>query len=289
MTDTKNAINPEFVERYQRLYEADPKSRLFAPLAEAYRKMGMLNEALEIAQSGVGYHPEFAGGRVALGRVLYDLELLEDASKELKKAVELAPENILAHQILADCYLKLKQPKEALKAYKMLLFLSPENEKAQKAVKRLESVTADEYDSEVFAMKPLKEAVKSWSDLDLDFSGDSTSTASIAAKEKTPQKQKFLDRVLSLADAYIVRNDVDRALETLQESERLLGPDPEIIKRLRLLHNRQLDQMTIPRPQSAKPDQIPNREEQLRTEKIEFLQDLLGRIKRKSEEFNIQK
>src|SRR6185312_9107047 len=92
-------INPEFVERYQRLYEADPKSRIFAPLAEAYRKMGLLNEARDVAESGVANHPDFPGGRVALGRVLNDLGLIEEAVRELKKAAELAPENILAQQI----------------------------------------------------------------------------------------------------------------------------------------------------------------------------------------------
>ena len=58
--------NPEFIERYQKLYEEDPKSRIFAPLAEAYRKMGLINEALELAQNGVKIHPQFSGGRVAL-------------------------------------------------------------------------------------------------------------------------------------------------------------------------------------------------------------------------------
>ena len=286
-------INAEFIERYQRLYEADPKSRIFAPLAEAYRKMGMLKEAREVAESGVSYNPEFAGGRVALGRILYDLNQLEAASCELKKAMELAPENILAQQILAECYLKLKKPKDALKSYKMLLFLNPENEKAQKAVKRLESLTADEYEEEVFAMKPLKEAVRSWSEFDLNFqeadAGAGRGPASVGTDAKpnvAPQKQRFLDRVLSLADAYIVRNDAERAIETLQEAERLLGPDPEIIKRLRLLHNRQLDQVSNPRPQTATIDKIPSREEQIQSEKIEFLQELLSRIKRVAKERN---
>ncbi len=282
-------INAEFVERYQQLYEADPKSRIFAPLAEAYRKMGMLKEAREVAEAGVGHNPQFAGGRVALGRILYDLGLNKDAARELKKAAELAPENVLAHQILAECYLKLKLPKDALKAYKMLLFLSPDNEKAQNAVKRLESLTADEYEDDVFAMKPLKEAVQSWSDFELDFSGSSDGSIEHATQTAGPKKQKFLDRVLSLADAYIVRNDADRAIETLQEAERLLGPDPEIVKRLRLLHNRQLDQVPQPRPQAATVEKVTSREEQVHTEKIEFLQELLTRIKRKTKDNEIQK
>jgi hypothetical protein len=32
----------ELLERYQILLEKDPRSQVFAPLAEAYRKMGLL-------------------------------------------------------------------------------------------------------------------------------------------------------------------------------------------------------------------------------------------------------
>jgi tetratricopeptide (TPR) repeat protein len=270
-------INPDFIERYQRMYETDPNSRIFAPLSEAYRKMGLMKEARELAESGVRLHPDFAGGRVALGRIYHDLGMLNEAAAELKTASELSPENILAHQILAECFLKLKRPKDALKAYKMLLFLSPDNDKAIKAVKRLESLTADEYEDEVFSMKPLKEAVKTWADLDLDFDGEPAKT-----KQADVPKQRFLDRVLSLSDAYIVRNDIDRALETLQEAERLLGPDPEIVKRLRLLHNRQLDQITHSRPQATVAPSVPARDQVVYEEKIEFLQDLLARIKSKA-------
>ena len=38
-------VNPEFVERYQLELARDPRSRVFAALSEAYRKMGLLDEA----------------------------------------------------------------------------------------------------------------------------------------------------------------------------------------------------------------------------------------------------
>ena len=43
-----NPVNPEFVERFQIMYQKDPNSRVFAPLAECYRKMGLLDEALRL-------------------------------------------------------------------------------------------------------------------------------------------------------------------------------------------------------------------------------------------------
>jgi tetratricopeptide (TPR) repeat protein len=265
-------INPEFIERYQKLYEQDPNSKVFAPLAEAYRKMGLIKEALELAKDGTKKHPHFPGGRVALGRIYIELDQLKEAEKELRTATELSPENILAHQILAETLLKLKRPKEALRAYKMLLFLSPDNEKALNAVKKLESLTADEYEDDLFAMQPLKEAVKNWEEIQIDFAQPGLPTS--------PQEKnnKFLERVISLADAYIVRNDIDRAVDALNETERLWGPQPEVTKRLKLIHHRQID--NIPHPKSTAEIQAPpSREVQALDGKIEFLQDLLAQIK----------
>ena len=63
--------NPQ-IYHYLRRYQEDPRSRVFAPLAEAYRKAGLLDEAIEIARDGVRVHPHFVGGKVALARALFD-------------------------------------------------------------------------------------------------------------------------------------------------------------------------------------------------------------------------
>ncbi|OFZ19939.1 MAG: hypothetical protein A2Z20_07805 [Bdellovibrionales bacterium RBG_16_40_8] len=267
-------IDTEFIERYQKLYEQDPKSKVFAPLAEAYRKIGMLKEALEVAEKGVKHHPDFPGGRVALGRIYMDSQDFKSAEKEFRKASELSPENILAHQLLAETYLNLRRTKDALKAYKMLLFLSPGNDRAQKAVKKLEALTADEYEDEIFTMKPIKEAVKEWENLFIESTPLEKESQTSAKEEK---KLKFLDRILSVADAFIVRNDIDRALDDLQEAERLVGPHPEIVKRLKLIHKRQLD--TIAHPQSSAELFTPKKRPSPLDEQIDFLQDLLQKIK----------
>src|SRR6516164_6364647 len=99
------------MERYQILLEKDPKSQVFAPLAEAYRKIGLIEEAFRICVRGVQFHPNFAGGRLALAKVLMDRDSPEGALKELEKAVELSPENILAHQLLGELHLGQKNAK----------------------------------------------------------------------------------------------------------------------------------------------------------------------------------
>ena len=224
-----STINPDFVERYQLLYEKDPTSRIFAPLAEAYRRMGLLEEALRICEKGVHKHPNFPSGRVAYAKVLLDAGRTEAAIEHLQRATELSPENILAHNLLGDCLIKAKKRKEALKAFKMVLFLNPQDEKARSLVQKLESLTADEFEEESFAL--------------VKISG--TSPLEKALEEKLPatrrepvSKVKQLERHLSLTDAFIVRNDMDRALETLAVAENQLGRHPEIDRRRRLLETR---------------------------------------------------
>jgi len=273
-------INPEFIERYQLLYEQNPKSKIFAPLAEAYRKMGLLKEALEVAESGVSIHPDFAGGHVVLGKILLDLNKVDLATKALRKAAELAPENILAQATLGELLLKQKDPKGALRAYKMLLFLQPENKKARKAVRKLESLTADEYDKDVFTMRPLKEAVKDWKGVGEEkLTPLEPQSETQVNKGVEVKKIKSLERLVSLADAFLARNDMDRAKETMEEAERQFGQHPEITKRFRLLshhHVNPVSENSSTGNQQASP--IPSRAQQAEDTRVRFLKELLSHV-----------
>ncbi len=221
------SISREFIERYQSEYDKNPNSRLFAPLAEAYRKMGQLEEAQNLCKKGTQVHANFASGRLAYGKVLLDLQKIEEAYDQLKKATELAPDNVLAFHLLAEVCLKLKRPREALQAFKMLLFLHPEDDRAQKAVKKWEFLGAQDFSDDSFERITAQTQKES---LELV----------VQRRPKilplTPQKE--LDHALSLADALTIRNDLERALEVLIEAQLRLGKVPEIEKRLELLKRR---------------------------------------------------
>jgi tetratricopeptide (TPR) repeat protein len=206
-------VNPQFLERYQQEYQKDPRSRVFAPLAEGYRKLGLLDEALKIAQAGVKIHPNFASGRVALAKILIDLNQDEAASHQLQAAVKISPDNLLANSLLGETWLKLRRPKEALKSFKMVLFIDPSNEHALAAVKKWEFLTADEYGDEAF------DEVR-------------------ATKVTSPNRQREIDRAISLADAFTIRNEPDRAYDILHSAHKRLGDDGELNSRLDRLRKR---------------------------------------------------
>lgn len=128
---------------YLKKYQADPTSRVFAPLAEAYRKAGLLEEAIDIAREGLKIHPGFTGGRVALARALFDQKKYSEVISELGQVVQDAPDNLVAQRLLAESYLIEGRVAEALSAYKMLLFFSPADAETAKIVQELE---ADAYE-----------------------------------------------------------------------------------------------------------------------------------------------
>jgi tetratricopeptide (TPR) repeat protein len=252
-----SGINTEFVERYQLEYEKNPKSKVFAPLAEAYRKMGLFDEALNICRRGVMMHPDFSSGRVAFAKVLIDRKQYSAAIDQLVKAIDLSPDNLLAHSLIGESWLALRNPKEALKAFKMVLFLNPGDTRAQEIVRKWEFLSAEDFDDEAFAMKPLfrpetQALLPPLNDhrqddqrLDDQRSGHSQSSARLT------RHHRELERALSVADAFTIRGEQNNAAEFLNSAIQQLGSHPELYNRRRLLGENNSRPNIQPDPQSS--------------------------------------
>lgn len=67
MPEGEIKLRPEIETLSQKL-ETDPKSKVFAQLADAYRKSNMIDEAIEIAKKGLEIHPNYgAADRKSVG------------------------------------------------------------------------------------------------------------------------------------------------------------------------------------------------------------------------------
>jgi tetratricopeptide (TPR) repeat protein len=75
---------PPYFREYLRRFKEDPTSRVFAPLAEAYRRLGRVEEAIEIALEGLEHHPDFHGGRVTLAKCYIDKKKYSEAKAALE-------------------------------------------------------------------------------------------------------------------------------------------------------------------------------------------------------------
>ncbi len=134
-------MNPKFqplIYQYLKKFQEDPSSRVFAPLTEAYRKAGLVDEAIQIAREGLEHHPRFMGGKVALARALFDKKLYQDVIEELSPMVNDVPDNLIAQRLLAESYLFQGRLAESLSSYKILLFFAPNDSEVAKMVQELE-------------------------------------------------------------------------------------------------------------------------------------------------------
>jgi len=129
--------NPKIEELRGRL-KADPKSRIFYPLAEELRKVSQFAESEQVLHTGLANHPTYLSAWVSLGRVLRELGRNDEAVEALTRALQLDPGNVVAARILADAYLALGEKVEAIKKYKLVHALLPSDEELEATIERLE-------------------------------------------------------------------------------------------------------------------------------------------------------
>lgn len=131
------------IEKLQKKLDKDPNSLVFSQLAEEHRKEGNLEDALRILNTGLERHPNYWSARVALGRVHHQMGNIPSAREELEKAVQAAPDNLVANRLLGDIYMSLQLPQDALKRYRIVHMLAPKDQDLATVIKRLEAETAE--------------------------------------------------------------------------------------------------------------------------------------------------
>ena len=118
------------IDRYEGLLGKDPRSRAFAPLAEAYRRLGLYDRAFEVLRRGVRHHPSWLPGFLGLARCYYDLGCYDSAHLALRPFVGGGGDNLALLRLLARTYGKLGMEEEAGEAWERLRFLSPRDREA---------------------------------------------------------------------------------------------------------------------------------------------------------------
>lgn len=124
--------------KYTLQYKKKPKSRVFAPLAETYRKLGMYDEALKILREGMKQHPAYTMGYIVLSHVYYDLQNYELAYNTIRPFVTDNLENITLQKLFAKICINLGYLEEALQTFKYLLLINPRDQYVSEQVKLLE-------------------------------------------------------------------------------------------------------------------------------------------------------
>ncbi len=196
------------IEDLKKKLSQNPDSLIFVPLADAYRKAGMLDEAIEVCKTGLEKHPMYTSARVVLGRIYNEKNMLDEAITELKKVESTDIDNIMVHAMLGDVYLKKKIYAEAIEQFQRVLSLNPEDfetqEKLQKALSARQDTGGKEEEGEEKSASGEKEE----------------------EPEKKEKKGPDIQKAMKAAGLYTKKEEFDKAIEIYKE---ILDTDPENI------------------------------------------------------------
>lgn len=142
--DKIQLLSPLFL-KYQTEYEKNPRSRVFAPLAETYRKLGMTDKAMEILAQGIRFHPTYVMGYLGLAFCYFDVRQYNLAYTTLRPLVDSNRDNIRLQKLFADICLELNHKEEALETFKYLLFINPRDKEVAVQVTMLENLIESQY------------------------------------------------------------------------------------------------------------------------------------------------
>src|SRR5512143_3141430 len=117
----------------------DPKSKLFVPLAEEYKKSGDLEMAVHVLTEGLKNNPGYVTARSFLGRLLFEMGDVNAARREFEEVVKAVPDNLLAQKKLGDLHALSGNKTEALKYYKTARSLNPADAEIAALVAELEA------------------------------------------------------------------------------------------------------------------------------------------------------
>lgn len=113
----------ELFERYRQA----PESFVFVPLADACRKMGRIDEALEICEGGIQRHPEYPSGHVVKGKCLFDKGDRDGARDVFERVLMLDENNLVALKYLGTIEADSGDLTAAERRFRHILSLDPEN------------------------------------------------------------------------------------------------------------------------------------------------------------------
>ncbi len=124
------------IEKLEKRWAENPKGRNFAPLADAYRKAGELDRAIELCKAGLERHPDYVSAHIVYGRCLIDQKNDTGASEVFRKVLTLDPENVLGLRMLGEIAARGGRHDEVVEWLTRLLAADPMNGDAAEALSR---------------------------------------------------------------------------------------------------------------------------------------------------------
>ena len=168
------------LSKYLKSYEENPNSRVFAPLAESYRRLGMCREALQVLKKGLALHPGHLMAQVVLAHVYYDTQKYTQALKILDPLVPDNLEHYALQKLYANTSLKMGLEEEALEGWKNVLFLNPKDQEAISAVEQITAASKAPQDNRSTQGEAREGPLREWVQVDFSKKKNMTTLSSPA-------------------------------------------------------------------------------------------------------------
>lgn len=114
------------VAKLKEVYLSGKNPLAYIPYADALRRSGALNLALEICREGLQGDSYSVTGRTLLGKILYDMGRYDEALEELGYVLQFARDAFGANLLMARIMVKKMEFNEALDIVRNLKMLNPE-------------------------------------------------------------------------------------------------------------------------------------------------------------------
>jgi len=101
------------IKRYEERLMRDPSSLAFAPLADAYRKVGRTREAIDLCREGLARFQHYTTARLILAKAHLDDGNPEAALAELGVILQASPRDAQAHRMAAEIHRRAGRWEEA--------------------------------------------------------------------------------------------------------------------------------------------------------------------------------
>ena len=101
------------IRRYEERLAKDPASLAFAPLADAYRRVGRTREAINLCREGLGRFPHYTTARLILAKAHLEDGNAEAALAELSVILQSSPKDAQVHRLAAGIHRRAGRLEEA--------------------------------------------------------------------------------------------------------------------------------------------------------------------------------
>jgi cytochrome c-type biogenesis protein CcmH/NrfG len=129
------------LDELKKKFDENPR-RYFAPLANEYRKLGDLTQAVALCRAHLPNQPGHISGHIVLAQALYEARELGESRQIFEASLDLDPENLIALRYLGDIAREQGEPGAARGWYERVLEADPRNDEIAQLLAQLDAAPA---------------------------------------------------------------------------------------------------------------------------------------------------